>query len=106
MWAPLYCCIRNIHYYQARERLASRIDQGRIGPGQKPAARLALENLRVLLGRVGIEEREEVLEVDTVGGAEAAIRRKVELELAAAGRKASLVTCNFTSSEFLSWHFL
>ena len=86
--------------------MASRIDQGRIGPGQKPAARLALENLRVLLGRVGIEEREEVLEVDTVGGAEAAIRRKVELELAAAGRKASLVTCNFTSSEFLSWHFL
>jgi len=73
----------------ARERLALRIDQGRIGPGQKPAARLALENLRVLLGRVGMEEREEVLEVDTVGSAEAAIRRKVELELAAAGRKVS-----------------
>lgn len=72
--------------------MASRIDQGRIGPGQKPTARLALENLRVLLGRVGLEEREEVLEVDTVGGAEAAIRRKVELELAAAGRKVSLVT--------------
>ena len=72
-----------------------RIDQGRIGPGQKPAARLALENLRVLLGRVGMEEREEVLEVDTVGSAEAAIRRKVELELAAAGRKASLVPFYF-----------
>ena len=71
-----------------------RIDQGRIGPGQKPAARLALENLRVLLGRVGVE-REEVLEVDTVGSAEAAIRRKVELELAAAGRKASLFTFDF-----------
>ena len=71
-----------------------RIDQGRIGPGQKPAARLALENLRVLLGRVGVE-REEVLEVDTVGSAEAAIRRKVELELAAAGRKASLITFDF-----------
>ena len=53
---------------------------------------MALENLRVLLGRVGLEEREEVLEVDTVGGEEAAIRRKVELELAAAGRKASLVS--------------
>ena len=39
-----------------------------------------------------MEEREEVLEVDTVGGEEAAIRRKVELELAAAGRKASLVS--------------
>jgi len=73
----------------ARERLALRIDQGRIGPGQKPAARLALENLRVLLGRVGVDEREEVLEVDTVGSAEATIRRKVELELAAAGRKVS-----------------
>ena len=46
----------------------------------------------MLLGRVGLEEREEVLEVDTVGGAEAAIRRKVELELAAAGRKVNLVT--------------
>lgn len=73
----------------ARERLALRIDQGRIGPGQKPAARLALENLRVLLGRVGVDEREEVLEVDTVGSAEAAIRRKVELELGAARRKVS-----------------
>ena len=49
----------------------------------------------MLLGRVGLEEREEVLEVDTVGGAEAAIRRKVELELAAAGRKVNLITPNF-----------
>ena len=65
-----------------------RIDQGRIGPGQKPAARLALENLRVLLGRVGLE-REEVLEVDTVGSEEAAIRQKVERELAAAGKQVS-----------------
>ena len=58
---------------------------------------MALENLRVLLGRVGLEEREEVLEVDTVGGEEAAIRRKVELELAAAGRKASLVSMHYNS---------
>ena len=58
---------------------------------------MALENLRVLLGRVGLEEREEVLEVDTVGGEEAAIRRKVELELAAAGRKASLVSMYYNS---------
>merc|ERR1719447_2547020 len=65
----------------ARERLALRIDQGRIGPGQKQAARLALDNLEVLLRKFGVE-REEVLEVDSVGVEEAAIRKRVELQLA------------------------
>merc|ERR1719474_2485143 len=50
----------------ARERLALRIDQGRIGPGQKQTARLALDNLEVLLRKFGVE-REEVLEVDSIG---------------------------------------
>ena len=68
-------------YLQARERLALRIDQGRIGPGQKQAARLALDNLEVLLRRFGVE-REEVLEVDSIGVEEAAIRKRVELQLA------------------------
>merc|ERR1719209_2819214 len=65
----------------ARERLALRIDQGRIGPGQKQAARLALDNLEVLLRKFGVE-REEVLEVDSIGVEEAAIRKRVELQLA------------------------
>jgi len=65
----------------ARERLALRIDQGRIGPGQKQTARLALDNLEVLLRKFGVE-REEVLEVDSIGVEEAAIRKRVELQLA------------------------
>ena len=52
-----------------------------------------------------MEEREEVLEVDTVGGEEAAIRRKVELELAAAGRKASLVSMYYNSEFQVGWNF-
>ena len=61
--------------------MALRIDQGRIGPGQKQAARLALDNLEVLLRKFGVE-REEVLEVDSIGVEEAAIRKRVELQLA------------------------
>ena len=73
---------------QARERLAQRLEQGRVGPGHREAARLALANLQVLLARRGVE-REEVLEIDAVGGEEAAIRRRVEQEVAAAGRRVS-----------------
>ena len=75
------CILISSSYLQARERLALRIDQGRIGPGQKQAARLALDNLEVLLRKFGVE-REEVLEVDSVGVEEAAIRKRVELQLA------------------------
>ena len=75
------CILVSSSYLQARERLALRIDQGRIGPGQKQAARLALDNLEVLLRKFGVE-REEVLEVDSVGVEEAAIRKRVELQLA------------------------
>ena len=70
-----------MYLVQARERLALRIDQGRIGPGQKQTARLALDNLEVLLRKFGVE-REEVLEVDSIGVEEAAIRKRVELQLA------------------------
>ena len=74
----------SLYLVQARERLALRIDQGRIGPGQKQTARLALDNLEVLLRKFGVElEREEVLEVDSIAGVEeAAIRKRVELQLA------------------------
>ena len=75
------CILVSSSYLQARERLALRIDQGRIGPGQKQAARLALDNLEVLLRKFGVE-REEVLEVDSIGVEEAAIRKTVELQLA------------------------
>ena len=75
------CILISSSYLQARERLALRIDQGRIGPGQKQAARLALDNLEVLLRKFGVE-REEVLEVDSIGVEEAAIRKRVELQLA------------------------
>ena len=75
------CILVSLSNLQARERLALRIDQGRIGPGQKQAARLALDNLEVLLRKFGVE-REEVLEVDSVGVEEAAIRKRVELQLA------------------------
>ena len=75
------CILVSSSYLQARERLALRIDQGRIGPGQKQAARLALDNLEVLLRKFGVE-REEVLEVDSIGVEEAAIRKRVELQLA------------------------
>ena len=75
------CVLVPSSYLQARERLALRIDQGRIGPGQKQTARLALDNLEVLLRKFGVE-REEVLEVDSVGVEEAAIRKRVELQLA------------------------
>ena len=75
------CILVSSSYLQARERLALRIDQGRIGPGQKQAARLALDNLEMLLRKFGVE-REEVLEVDSVGVEEAAIRKRVELQLA------------------------
>ena len=75
------CILVSSSNLQARERLALRIDQGRIGPGQKQAARLALDNLEVLLRKFGVE-REEVLEVDSVGVEEAAIRKRVELQLA------------------------
>ena len=71
----------SLYLVQARERLALRIDQGRIGPGQKQAARLALDNLEVLLRKFGVH-REEVLEVDSIGVEEAAIRKRVELQLA------------------------
>ena len=71
----------SLYLVQARERLALRIDQGRIGPGQKQTARLALDNLEVLLRKFGVE-REEVLEVDSIGVEEAAIRKRVELQLA------------------------
>ena len=71
----------SLYLVQARERLALRIDQGRIGPGQKQAARLALDNLEVLLRKFGVQ-REEVLEVDSIGVEEAAIRKRVELQLA------------------------
>ena len=75
------CILVSTSYLQARERLALRIDQGRIGPGQKQTARLALDNLEVLLRKFGVE-REEVLEVDSIGVEEAAIRKRVELQLA------------------------
>ena len=75
------CILVSSSYLQARERLALRIDQGRIGPGQKQTARLALDNLEVLLRKFGVE-REEVLEVDSIGVEEAAIRKRVELQLA------------------------
>ena len=75
------CILVSSSNLQARERLALRIDQGRIGPGQKQAARLALDNLEVLLRKFGVE-REEVLEVDSIGVEEAAIRKRVELQLA------------------------
>ena len=75
------CILISSSYLQARERLALRIDQGRIGPGQKQAARLALDNLEVLLRKFGVE-REEVLEVDSIGVEEAAICKRVELQLA------------------------
>ena len=75
------CILVSALYLQARERLALRIDQGRIGPGQKQTARLALDNLEVLLRKFGVE-REEVLEVDSIGVEEAAIRKRVELQLA------------------------
>ena len=75
------CILISSSYLQARERLALRIVQGRIGPGQKQAARLALDNLEVLLRKFGVE-REEVLEVDSIGVEEAAIRKRVELQLA------------------------
>ena len=74
---PVY----SLYLVQARERLALRIDQGRIGPGQKQTARLALDNLEVLLRKFGVQ-REEVLEVDSIGVEEAAIRKRVELQLA------------------------
>ena len=73
--------VSSLYLVQARERLALRIDQGRIGPGQKQAARLALDNLEVLLRKFGVQ-REEVLEVDSIGVEEAAIRKRVELQLA------------------------
>ena len=75
------CILVSLSDLQARERLALRIVQGRIGPGQKQAARLALDNLEVLLRKFGVE-REEVLEVDSIGVEEAAIRKRVELQLA------------------------
>ena len=71
----------SLYLVQARERLALRIDQGRIGPGQKQTARLALDNLEVLLRKFGVE-RDEVLEVDSIGVEEAAIRKRVDLQLA------------------------
>ena len=73
--------VSSLYLVQARERLALRIDQGRIGPGQKQTARLALANLEVLLRKFGVQ-REEVLEVDSIGVEEAAIRKRVELQLA------------------------
>ena len=42
---------------------------------------MALDNLEVLLRKFGVE-REEILEVDSIGVEEAAIRKRVELQLA------------------------
>ena len=77
--------------------MALRIDQGRIGPGQKQAARLALDNLEVLLRKFGVE-REEILEVDSIGVEEAAIRKRVELQLA------GKVVCMINVETSYIWH--
>ena len=69
---------------QARERLAGRLELGRVGAGHREAARIALDNIGVLLGRVGVQ-REEVLEIEEEGGEEAAVRRRLQEELHARG---------------------
>ena len=83
---------------QARERLAGRLELGRVGAGHREAARIALDNIGVLLGRVGVQ-REEVLEIEEEGREEAAIRRRLQEELHARGaivtpRELCLMQCS------------
>ena len=69
---------------QARERLAGRLELSKVGAGHREAARIALDNIGVLLGRVGVQ-REEVLEIEEEGREEAAIRRRLQEELSTRG---------------------